>query len=228
MSFCIHVKQLLALLLFQFATDGTDICMKVVSNIQIVKSCPRSKEEWNTAAYNKKCTKIAEQRNCTNTKYQFQYHCVINAFMNETLEVCAPSRFIFGHCTEYNHVGGVIQSHFAAKCNTIFPKCERIYNSRNAYKYPDCYELVYKKHASTTTVLTLERNKTDKTEHREFNRGRLFILYSALYVCMLLLLALHLLKDIKGTCHEICKLQKFRRNRSIPSGKIIREKITSR
>lgn len=39
-----------------------------------------------------------------------------------------------GHCTEFNVGGGVIQRQSTAECNNVFPKCEGIYNSTDAYK----------------------------------------------------------------------------------------------
>lgn len=74
---------------------------RVEYNLRIVKSCPKSKDEWDRAAHDMKCNELAERGNCTSTVKQLQYHCVINSYMNETLEVCAPIRFIFGnvgHC----------------------------------------------------------------------------------------------------------------------------------
>lgn len=89
---------------------------------------------------------------------------MIDGFRKETLELCAPQKIIFGrffflqknsvfwfnfsfctipcvltfvilgHCTEFNVAGGVIQSHAAAECNKIFPKCDNVYNSTDAYK----------------------------------------------------------------------------------------------
>lgn len=132
-------------------------------DIKIVQSCPTSKEEWDKNAYNKKCTDKAKRKNCTNAVSPLQYHCLINAYLNETLEVCAPKRFIFGNdekcpfqlsnfdlfitidtltciiffsgfCAEFNVAGRVIQSHHSAECNNVFPKCDQIYSSNNAYK----------------------------------------------------------------------------------------------
>lgn len=39
-----------------------------------------------------------------------------------------------GYCTEFNVGGGVIQRHLTAKCNNVFPKCDKLYNSMDAYK----------------------------------------------------------------------------------------------
>lgn len=41
---------------------------------------------------------------------------------------------LLGYCTEFNVVGGVIQSHYESPCNeTTFPKCDYPYQSTEAY-----------------------------------------------------------------------------------------------
>lgn len=76
-----------------------------MNDIKIVKSCPTSKEEWDKAAFNKKCNDTEKRKNCTDDENQllsaYVYHCVINAYSNETLEVCARRRFIFGKVDKY-------------------------------------------------------------------------------------------------------------------------------
>lgn len=163
MSPCTHWILLLVVLTCQFPANWTKICKDIVNDIKIVKSCPTSKEEWDKAAYSKKCTDMSKRTNCEDAKYELQYHCVINTYSNETLEVCAPKRIIFGHCAEFNVVGGVIQRHVTARCNNVFPKCDAIYSSLDAYKYPDCYKLAYKNRDSQTTVLPKETQTCDKT-----------------------------------------------------------------
>lgn len=76
-------------------------CPKAVSSIKYVVSCPTSKTEWDTAASKKNCSRLASHQNCSSVE-QFKYHCVINGFRNATLEVCAPSRIIFGISFMYN------------------------------------------------------------------------------------------------------------------------------
>lgn len=106
------------------------------------------------------------------------YHCVINAFRNATLEVCAPRKIIFGYCTEYNVAGGVIQRHASVKCNSTFPKCDKSYNSTEAYKYLDCYELVNKKQVlKTTTVPPVERTTKSKPDHG--NKPIIYVMIAA-------------------------------------------------
>lgn len=165
MSTWIHKLQLLILSHCMFETIGTETCEKVVHDIKIVQSCPMSKDGWVKKAFYKKCTDKAERKNCTKAAHRFQYHCLINAYLNETLEVCAPERFIFGFCAEFNVAGRVIQRHRLAKCNDVFPKCDRIYSSIHAYKYPDCYKLVNKNRDFKTTVLPQERRTSAETEH---------------------------------------------------------------
>lgn len=52
---------------------------------------------------------------------------------------------LLGHCTEFNVVGGIIQSHSSMSCNEIFPKCDRVYESSDAYKctLKDTYKYIY-------------------------------------------------------------------------------------
>lgn len=70
-------------------------CQEAVASAALVTSCPTSQIEWDTAARKKNCSRIASQQNCAPVE-KFRYHCVINGYRNETLEVCAPSRIIFG------------------------------------------------------------------------------------------------------------------------------------
>lgn len=66
-------------------------CQEASGSVQFVESCPTSKAEWDNAARRKDCSRIAAQQNCRTV----EYHCVINEYRNDTLEVCAPSKFIF-------------------------------------------------------------------------------------------------------------------------------------
>lgn len=62
--------------------------------VQIVDECPDSLEKWIKAAMMKNCTAFATQ--CSKPS-KLQYHCVINSFVNETIEVCAyPKNIVLG------------------------------------------------------------------------------------------------------------------------------------
>lgn len=60
-----------------------------------MESCPTNYQEWETAAKLKNCETTAAQQICAKAEI-FVYHCVINGFENETLEVCAPQKLITG------------------------------------------------------------------------------------------------------------------------------------
>lgn len=148
-----HVSAILVVLNIQFhiLRCAYEECKEAINNAEDVKVCPTSKEEWDIAARKKNCSKhaaLAEEKNCTIHSKQLEYHCLINAFRNKSLEVCEAAKTIFGYCAEYNEVGMVIQNHYSAECNKVFPKCDESYRSSDAYKYPDCYKLVSQTHAS--------------------------------------------------------------------------------
>lgn len=59
--------------------------------VQVVEECPDSLEKWNRAAERKNCAAFATH--CGGPK-KLQYHCVINPFVNATIEVCAYAQNI--------------------------------------------------------------------------------------------------------------------------------------
>lgn len=69
-------------------------------------SCPTNDEEWETAGKLKNCQITAAQQKCSEAD-KFVYHCVINGFENETLEVCAPQKLITGILIEIHLVKNV-------------------------------------------------------------------------------------------------------------------------
>lgn len=70
-------------------------CQEAVDSVTSVISCPTSEEEWESAARRKNCHGTATQQTCAEPE-TFLYHCVINEYKNETLEVCAPRRLMTG------------------------------------------------------------------------------------------------------------------------------------
>lgn len=70
-------------------------CHRAIQDfVKIVASCPKTKKEWDIAASKKNCELPTL---CMKSEEPYLYHCVINGFGNETLEVCAPRRIIFGN-----------------------------------------------------------------------------------------------------------------------------------
>lgn len=88
-------------ILFKLCTSQNRYCQVAVDSVTIVESCPTTKTEWDAAARIKNCSRIASSQKCSSVD-QFVYHCVINGYRNVTLDVCAPSRIIFGNYFIYN------------------------------------------------------------------------------------------------------------------------------
>ncbi|XP_062602586.1 uncharacterized protein LOC134264302 [Saccostrea cucullata] len=121
-------------------------CEVSVLTVRAVDACPTDEKSWRKAAERFNCSAIRQscsQSSGANAQYfKFQYHCVINAYRNATLEVCAPNRTILGFCTEFNIQGALIQDNYDAECTKHNPPCPTSYNSAEAYKYQTCYEMV--------------------------------------------------------------------------------------
>lgn len=157
----------LVFLLKQGCISALRYCPEAVASVEVVTHCPTSKQEQNIAANRKNCSKLATSQNCTSFE-DFVYHCTINSYRNATLEVCAPTRTILGHCTEFNIIGGVIQDQYSAKCNKTFPKCDEHYKSSDAYKYADCYKLVQSARILQTDTTTGKNRIQTDNDHTEF------------------------------------------------------------
>lgn len=71
-------------------------CNESAGTVRPVDRCPKDSKSWEIAAKNMRCDAIKQNCSQSSSRRIFQYHCVINAWMNETLEMCAPNRTIFG------------------------------------------------------------------------------------------------------------------------------------
>lgn len=76
--------------------------------MQIVDNCPVSEKEWKEAAAIKNCAAYASQ--CAEPE-RLVYHCVINPYVNQTLEVCAYAQ---------NIISGVIFILFSLYCKVLW------------------------------------------------------------------------------------------------------------
>lgn len=142
----------------QISTALTDSCSVSRSTVQFVDDCPDTEEKWRDAAVRKNCSAHASQ--CDEPQ-RLVYHCVINAYVNQTLEVCAYSRIILlGYCTEYSLGGNIIQQSLVANCTQFTNPCPLGYQSTDAFKYPGCYGLT-KKTTSVTHVNNDEGSSKD-------------------------------------------------------------------
>lgn len=65
----------------------------------MVSKCPTNKTEWDQAASRKKCSHITDMSAKCGNKSPI-YHCLLNQWRNETVEVCASTWYISGNEVE--------------------------------------------------------------------------------------------------------------------------------
>ncbi|XP_061177444.1 uncharacterized protein LOC133186228 [Saccostrea echinata] len=141
-------------------------CPESLSTVVNVVSCPKNKAEWERQSKQKDCSKVFQS--CVKPE-DFLYHCLINEYMNMTIEVCAPSVSILGQkCAEFNTVGAIVQDNVYAKCDDSDPPCPFRYNSTDLYKYQRCYSYI----KSTNNTHVLPSCSDDTRSPTDFRSGR--------------------------------------------------------
>nr|XP_034334251.1 uncharacterized protein LOC117691724 isoform X3 [Crassostrea gigas] len=132
---------------------GSNSCEVTRSTVQVVNGCPDSEESWREAAVRKNCDVHAKQ--CSEPE-KLVYHCVINLYINQMLEVCAYAQNILGgKCTSYSSSGNVIQENWITDCSKFKENaCPPYYRSDVAYKYQGCYQLIKKSTAGTNNSVS--------------------------------------------------------------------------
>ncbi|XP_062587066.1 uncharacterized protein LOC134248683 isoform X2 [Saccostrea cucullata] len=151
------------LLILKVVKCNSDSCPVSRQTMEIVPNCPTSESKWNEASQRKNCSAFASQ--CSYPD-RLVYHCVINPFVNQTLEVCAYGKYIvLGYCTEYSLSGNIIQQNYDTVCSKFTQSpCPSGYHSTEAYKYPGCYELTKKSTVQNpTTVASVPTSDTKVT-----------------------------------------------------------------
>ena len=93
--------------------------------VHVVDRCPETEEGWKEAAERKNCSHYAHL--CTNPE-KLLYHCVVNPYVNQTLEVCAIRKNIIGgremfQLNHLRHSGVVILYYFSSPCEFFLVTC---------------------------------------------------------------------------------------------------------
>nr|XP_022292944.1 uncharacterized protein LOC111103775 [Crassostrea virginica] len=123
-------------------------CTISAKTVKPVDRCPTTEEDWRKAAVVKNCSAYASLCNDSKT---YVYHCLVNAYVNQTVEVCAIQiNIVGGFCPLFSSFQKKLQSNYETNC-TIFPSkpCPEVYISYKVYKFPDCFQL--KMTLATTT-----------------------------------------------------------------------------
>lgn len=188
---------------FLFRTSlqsSRDSCHISRSTVQIVEDCPNSKKQWKQAAMRKNCAAYASQ--CSEPE-RLEYHCVINPFFNQTLEVCAYAQnIVLGFCTEYSLSGNMIQQSAHTACLTFTENsCPVFYRSTEAHKFPGCYDLTKKSALNTEdrestmkvpTATAIHPAKSSKSD-LSGNENKLSIILLVLTTaCTLMIVGFHI------------------------------------
>lgn len=82
----------IALLMIILQVSAYTQCEYSLLTVNYVRDCPTDAVSWYRAAERMDCQSI--KQNCSGLNPQqhvFQYHCVVNGWMNATLEVIVPS-----------------------------------------------------------------------------------------------------------------------------------------
>ncbi|XP_062577067.1 histone-lysine N-methyltransferase, H3 lysine-79 specific-like isoform X2 [Saccostrea cucullata] len=128
-------------------------CNLSTSTVEIVEQCPADEKSYKEAESRKNCSSISHP--CVS----FDYHCVMNAWRNATVEVCAPSLFIIGGvCAEYSmHFMSIRSS--VRSCQNFSEPCPSRYKSTEQYNYTECYDI-----ANTANTAVSDGNRLSAGE----------------------------------------------------------------
>ncbi|XP_062585483.1 uncharacterized protein LOC134247157 [Saccostrea cucullata] len=116
-------------------------CLASVPTIHYVTSCPSNEKSWKEAELKKNCESLANIQQCVKEPSNFTYHCLVNRYLNATLEVCAPIRFVSGYCADFDTIQNKVTENHNIDCTKLEPACPKRYVSTDVYKYPSCYKL---------------------------------------------------------------------------------------
>lgn len=158
----IHSGFLLLILISHPAVVSTgEQCSASLPTVRVVQTCPRNESELSHAQQQKKCEHLAKNQKCT-TPAKFKYHCVLNAFLNETIEVCAPEIYSQGLCVKFDE--GTLLQMFGENCTSYSHPCSTRFLSSDPLQYLQCNDLKQKRIDSTrTTVPSKFQNKSTRT-----------------------------------------------------------------
>ncbi|XP_048749826.2 uncharacterized protein LOC125661723 isoform X2 [Ostrea edulis] len=145
-------------------------CLDPTVTIEYVNSCPESATAWQKASEKKNCS--AYEKACEENT-SFKYHCLVNAYWNATLEICAAEVSIVGHyCPEYNEYGNLIQEHHGTVCKA----CPFYYYSTEIYKYPCCFQHRNVEDMNATPLTTTYAESTSTHSAFESTTNSIFII----------------------------------------------------
>lgn len=184
------------------ASLGTQ-CFVSLPTIQTVSSCPKNEAELSRAIQRKHCEHLAILQRCTPPE-NFKYHCVLNTWKNETVEVCAQVISSQGYCLYFDEGGARLQEIYERDCTNYTQPCHTRFLSSNLSNYSQCNDIIRKTENFMNMTKTTKRllNKLENTNDE-------IIKYSTIIIGFAVFLALHsivvgyeFIRKLKGKRHR--------------------------
>lgn len=159
------------------AISTEEQCYVSLATIETMSSCPSNEAELHLAKKRKPCEHIAEIQNCTE-RDKFKYHCVLNAWENKTVAVCAPEIISKGFCLKFDEVGARLQELYDRDCTNHSKPCKTRFSSSNVLHYLQCNDVPRRKNESANKAVQTEdhesTNKTVLTNHQNDSANSIF------------------------------------------------------
>lgn len=166
-------------------------CSASLQTIHMVDRCPRNSLEWDARAALFNCSSI--KQSCVPTD-MFLYHCVLNTYGTELIEICAVFKFVYGRkCAEFDRKGSAVQEN-VYNCSNSSVSCPNVYKSTNAYKYQSCYDGVEQRKEITKTT---ESTKSKSESPDETNIIILIVLFVIIVALVIIVVAQNVLYNFK-------------------------------
>lgn len=161
---CIQICIILLYTILHSANTLGKQCLASLPTVQTVKSCPTNEEELSRAKQRKQCKHLAFIQKCARPK-EFKYHCVLNTWNNDTVEVCAPEIISQGFCIKFDEGGARLQEVYERECTNYSKPCTTRFISSDLLHYFQCNDIVRKRKKSDilNTAKDILAN-TDDTE----------------------------------------------------------------
>lgn len=139
------------------AVISEEYCSISIPTIEAASACPKNEIELLNAKGRKRCDFMANSQTCSEPN-NFTYHCVLNTWMNATIEVCAPEIYSQGYCVRFDKGGARLQEIYEKDCTHFLKPCSTRFLSSDVLHYVQCTENI--------TNITNTENSTVNDENR--------------------------------------------------------------
>lgn len=203
-------------------------CSASLPTVRVVQTCPQNEAELSRAQQQKKCEHLAKYQKCTKPA-TFKYHCVLNAFSNETIEVCAQEIYSQGYCVKFDE-GSLLQM-FGEDCTTYSNPCATRFLSSDLLQYLKCNDLIQKGMDSIKTTATPNhhyeptRTTTTPNPQNETNIGEILGMIFGFSGALLAMVLVCVVFSVVKLC-RFCKSTEGMKSKSLEAMALpIEEKI---